>query len=443
MVAVPGCRGGSRASKEALVTVRRLLAIALIFLMTAVAWFALGSSLVIRTGEFDGALRKEVALLWGAPHVQVAPEAWVARPREVTETVVEKDGAGRDTTRQVRRSTVEWAPAPLHQTRADAALDLEHRQKGLLWYDTYTVAFRGSYVFQNPDAEPRDVRVKFSFPAEHAIYDGFTILVNGVAAPRGGDLTREVETMAVLAPNGQLTLDVAYSSRGLDDWRYALASNGVADVRDFLLTVSTNVSDVDFPAGTMSPTTRAAAGSGWALTWQFANLVTGQSIGVDLPERLNPGPLAARITFFAPVSLLFFLAVMVVLDVLSGDSLHPMNYVFISAAFFAFHLLLAYLVDQVSVHVAFVVAAAVSVALVASYLRAIGGLRARVGQAVAAQAVYLIAFSYAFFFEGYTGLAVTIGAVITLFVLMQMTARVRWSEIFSAGLTGTRARHAD
>ncbi len=72
--------------------------------------------------------------------------------REVTETVVEKDGAGRDTTRQVRRSTVDWAPAPLQQTRADAALDLEHRQKGLLWYDTYTVAFRGTYVFQNPDA---------------------------------------------------------------------------------------------------------------------------------------------------------------------------------------------------------------------------------------------------------------------------------------------------
>ena len=443
MVAMPGCRGGSRVSKEALVTVRRLLAIGLIFLTTAAAWFALGSSLVIRTGEFDGSLRKEVALLWGGPHVQVAPDAWVARAREATETVVEKDAEGRDTTRQVRRSVVDWAPAPLQQTRANAALDLEQRQKGLLWYDTYTVAFRGAYVFQNPDAEQRNMRIRFPFPAEHAIYDDFTILVNGAPATRGGDLTKEVETTAVVAPNAMLTIEVAYRSRGLDDWRYGLAKNGMADVRDFELTVVTNVANVDFPAGTMSPTARAASGNGWALTWQFRNLVTGQSIGVDLPERLNPGPLAARITFFAPVSLLFFLAVMVVLDVLSGDSLHPMNYVFISAAFFSFHLLLAYLVDQVSVHVAFVAAAAVSVGLVASYLRAVDGLRARVGQAVAAQAIYLIAFSYAFFFQGFTGLAVTIGAILTLFVLMQMTARVRWNDVFNPGLSGSRARHAD
>jgi inner membrane protein involved in colicin E2 resistance len=170
--------------------------------------------------------------------------------------------------------------------------------------------------------------------------------------------------------------------------------------------------------------------------------VTGQAIGVDLPARQNPGPLAARITFFAPVSLLFFLAVMVVLDVLSPESLHPMNYVFVSAAFFAFHLLLAYLVDHLSVHVSFALAALVSAALVASYLRAVGGMRERWWQAVAAQAVYLVAFSYAFFFEGFTGLAVTIGSVLTLFVLMQMTAKVRWADVFerrSVPAGGSRA----
>ena len=69
---------------------------------------------------------------------------------------------------------------------------------------------------------------------------------------------------------------------------------------------------------------------------------------MKLPEKLNPGPFAARVTFFAPVSLLFFLAVMVMVGTTSGTSLHPMHYWFIAAAFFAFHLLLAYLVDHVT-----------------------------------------------------------------------------------------------
>jgi hypothetical protein len=39
-------------------------------------------------------------------------------------------------------------------------------------------------------------------------------------------------------------------------------------------------------------------------------------------------------------------------------------------------------------------------------------------------------FSYAFFFEGFTGLAVTVGSIVTLFILMQATARLDWSQVF-------------
>ena len=46
-----------------------------------------------------------------------------------------------------------------------------------------------------------------------------------------------------------------------------------------------------------------------------------------------------------------------------------------------------------------------------------------------AQMVFLVLLSYAFFFEGYTGLTVTVGAVVTLFVLMQLTGRVDWAEV--------------
>ena len=216
---------------------------------------------------------------------------------------------------------------------------------------------------------------------------------------------------------------------------YSFGEDHVSQVRDFSLVMTTDFTGIDFPAGTISPGDKQRTGDGWALTWTFNNLVTGQKVGMDPPNRLNPGPLASRITFFAPVSLLFFLAVMVMLGVTSGEALHPMNYLFLAAAFFAFHLLLAYLVDHVSVHVAFAIAAATSLALVISYLRVVTGMRRALLHAGTAQLVFLVLFSYAFFFEGYTGLTVTVGAVVTLFVLMQMTAAVRWNDVFASRAT--------
>jgi inner membrane protein involved in colicin E2 resistance len=107
-----------------------------------------------------------------------------------------------------------------------------------------------------------------------------------------------------------------------------------------------------------------------------------------------------------------------------------MNYFFIAAAFFSFHLLLAYLADHVSIHAAFVTASAVSVFLVVTYLRLAVGVTFAFREAALAQLLFLVLFSYAFFFEGFTGLAITIGSIITLFVTMQMTGRIRWSEAF-------------
>jgi inner membrane protein involved in colicin E2 resistance len=94
-------------------------------------------------------------------------------------------------------------------------------------------------------------------------------------------------------------------------------------------------------------------------------------------------------------------------------------------------LLLAYLVDHMSIHVAFVISSIVSVFLVVSYLRLVVGMRFAALEAGGAQMIYLVLFSYAFFFKGYTGLAVTIGAIITLFVVMQMTGRIRWADKFA------------
>ena len=79
-------------------------------------------------------------------------------------------------------------------------------------------------------------------------------------------------------------------------------------------------------------------------------------------------------------------------------------------------------------------------ALVISYLRLVVGIRFAAVEAGIAQLIYLVLFSYAFFFKGFSGLAVTIGSILTLFVVMQMTGRIRWSEKFRQPRAGAVAQ---
>lgn len=416
-------------------TPSRLSAVAFVFVCTAVAWLVLGGSVVERTGETDQRLAKEVAALWGGRHSQAAPTAWYTQWRDVKEDVEEKDASGRSVTRTVTRKVEERVGVPLTSSRVAVGFDLDQRRKGLLWYDTYGVTFSGRYRFQAPEGIRDAVQVQLAFPSTEAIYDGFSFRVNGHEAQRVSDLSKGIVIPVAVAPGGEVLAEVSYRSRGLGEWTYAFAGEGIAQVRDFRLEMTTDFDRIDFPAGTLSPTTLVPEGEGRRLVWSFESLVTGQRIGMDPPDRLNPGPLAARITFFAPVGLLFFVTVTVILGLIRGRSLHPMHYFFISAAFFAFHLLLAYLVDHLDIHAAFAIAAAVSVFLVTSYLRLVVGLRAALLEAGLAQVVFLVLFSYAFFFEGYTGLTVTVGAVLTLFVLMQITGRVEWERVFRSAST--------
>jgi len=420
-------------SRRDRVTIYRLAAIALIVFGASIAWAILGSSVVARTGQFDRRLEQEVQMLWGEPHRQLAPKVWVQRPDVDKEVVETKEPDGRVVRRDVEKPVVRSIPVSVESTQATVDLGLEHRQRGLLWYSTYTVAFNATYRFRNPDDEVRTLRVAFPLPAKNALFDDVAFAIDGRSALQVVDAATELAAATVVPPGAVVTLDIRYKSRGLGSWTYAFADQGATQVRDFNLGLRTNFSQIDFPAGSMSPTTKTEDGRGWTLNWTFTNLISSQTIGIKLPEKLNPGPLTARITFFAPVSLLFFVAVMVVLGVTNGPSLHPMHYWFIAAAFFAFHLLLAYLVDHISVNLAFALAALVSIALVVSYLRLITGTRHALLHAGLTQLIFLVLFSYAFFFEGFTGLTITVGAIVTLFVMMQMTARVSWDEVFAAG----------
>ena len=59
-----------------------------------------------------------------------------------------------------------------------------------------------------------------------------------------------------------------------------------------------------------------------------------------------------------------------------------------------------------------------------------GGRRFAFLEIAISQFIYLVLFSYTFFFKGFTGLAITILCIATLFVVMQFTGKVDWEAIF-------------
>ena len=91
---------------------------------------------------------------------------------------------------------------------------------------------------------------------------------------------------------------------------------------------------------------------------------------------------------------------------------------------------MAYLVDLISIHMAFTICSAVSLFLVISYMRLIVGTKKAIFQIGLAQLIYLVLFSYTFFFVGYTGLSITILCICTLFVVMQATGKIDWDKVF-------------
>jgi inner membrane protein involved in colicin E2 resistance len=422
--------------RKGIPVIKRILAIAVIFLATTVAWCILGSTIFLRTESTTSSLSGRVASTWGDTQEQTQPD--VHYLIEHTETVTSEE-KGKKITQQ--QNTLTRRPVALDSSKIRADFHVDYRQKGLLWFSTYVVAFQGEHTFRNPTASDQVFEFRLLLPAQKAVYDGLALYLDGKQLPltfRGA----AVSAKAVIPAGASGVLKATYRSQGQKSWRYRLGepsagsaiphrATDVAEVNDFHMTVGTDFRGFDFPDNTLSPTTKQRTGKGWELRWDYQNLVSGFDIALVMPEKLQPGPLAGEISYFAPVSLFFFFFLVFILSTLRGIDLHPMNYFFLACAFFSFHLLLAYLADHISIHWAFAISSAVSMLLVVTYLRLVVNLRFALWDAGLAQLVYLVLFSYAFFFQGFTGLAITIGAVLSLLVVMQMTGRIHWEEKFA------------
>lgn len=403
---------------------KRIGALAFIFVCTSVAWIILGGVTTSRTAEQDSKLKNAVGQLWGTVQKQYAPYVFY-------QTREEKQVTTYTGNEKIVENKVETTDHPINLTSSDVSVDLklEHRRKGLLWYSTYKVGFRSSYKVVNTTDQTRDILFEYYFPTTEGVYDNFSFKIDNVETKGIKPENGKIQYSNLMKPGESHEVAISYESQGMDEWWYVFGSS-VSHIENFNLAMATDFKKIDFPENSISPTEKVASGQGWKLNWNYRDLISGIQIGMKMPQKVNPGPFVSRVTFFAPVSLFLFLFLMFIIVTLGQIKVHPMNFFFICAAFFTFHLLLAYLADHVDINLALIISSVVSIFLVISYMRLVTGTRFAFLQTGISQAVYLVLFSYTFFLEGYTGLAITILCIITLFIVMQMTGKIDWEKQF-------------
>lgn len=389
-------------------SIKHIIAIVVIFMAGVFGWVVLGTAAGMRAYQMSDSLSYEVRNLWGEAVTQHAPSFKYHEP-----------GTGKAITVMPEANTV------------NADLELEQRKKGVFWYPLYQVAFSGEYRIFNRSKVAQTFRMHFAFPSERATYDDFGLWLDGKSQEVDIDTRQGLRELLEMPAESSRVVKIAYTTRGTHEWRYDLSAQG--RVRNLDMTVQVNTDNIDFTVGSLSPMEKKYLDDGrYQLRWQAKDLITRQNVGVEMPEKLNPGPLASRIAFFAPVCLLFFFVLITALGILRSVVIHPMHYLFVTGGFFAFHLLFAYLVDIINVHIAFGLSSITSIALVVLYLKAALAERFPWKAAFAGQVGYLILFSYSFFIDGMTGLTVTIGSIATLAVLMVLTVKTDWSKVFAA-----------
>jgi len=408
----------------------RIFAVLVILIFTTIAWSILGTNMGFRTDRAAEQLTEDVVELWGRPLQQGPPSmALVWEEEELMEQEIYDSTLRRNFKEKklVKTPHQETLLPASSDVRADIRLD--PRRRGLLWFALYDVDFHAEYAFINHTERAENAEIRFEFPTKDGVYDNFRVLVDGkdvaAAIGSGGPLARLAVT-----PGQEVKIVVGYRSRGLNSWSYQ-PNQGVGVVENLHIDLTTDFDAIDYPPGTLSPTEKQQTDAGWNLTWEFQRLVTGAGMGMLMPQRIQPGELAEKLAFSAPVSLALFFLMLAVLSLRQNLPLHPMHYAFIAAGFFAFPLLFAYLADHLSVKLAFAIASATSLALVVSYMRLVVSNKFAFGPITIAQGFYQVGFALAHFWQGFTGLTVTVLGIMTLFVIMQLTAKQDWNKTFT------------
>jgi inner membrane protein len=172
---------------------------------------------------------------------------------------------------------------------------------------------------------------------------------------------------------------------------------------------------------------------------QLAQPAANASFGVALVQPVDLYVQTDRATKYAALFIVMTFVIAFLWEIMGAVLVHPIQYLFVGFALCVFYLLLLSLAEHVGFDVAYVLATAATVLLLAWYWSwVLSGRR----QGLVMGVVLTMLYGYLYLLlrlEDYALLAGSVGVFVMLAVVMFLTRRVNWFELKLGGATGSKA----
>ncbi len=151
-----------------------------------------------------------------------------------------------------------------------------------------------------------------------------------------------------LEPKEEVTVEIAYDSRGLEHLRYIpKRMTPTAHYRVAMTLKGFWDAKMDYPIGSMPAreTLQEMTGDAYTLHWALDNALTSYDIGIKLPEARQPNYHVAHLLQEAPLGLLMLLVLLIVPRMIRGRAVAVSVVLILAVAYYLFYTFMGRLAD--------------------------------------------------------------------------------------------------
>ncbi|HCL58121.1 MAG TPA: hypothetical protein DHW82_14095 [Spirochaetia bacterium] len=403
-----------------MIKILKYLVIGLFIVIFSVASVVIGYRISSRHSESYSRSLKSVNEIWGGEIYQEAPFFGYLE-KETREILNPK-------TNKYETLIVNTYPEMGFESqditiKADSSI----RQKGFLKFPGFKLVFKAQFQLKNFKNIEKDFRFILKLPGNAGNLTGVNVLCDGKKYEEDSNFADGIEWNGKLKPQQMKIFEIEYTAQGTSKIIYTLAQKSL-EIKNFHAVLETDYADIRIPDKAMLPLTQDSMSGKSRIEWKAENLISGQNLALEFHIKENHGELAAKLFFYAPLSLILFIGLLILMSVGKEVELHIMHYLFFIIGFFIFYLLNSYLLTFLPVIGAIFTSLAVSSGIVIYYSILLKKGKELIQAVILSLALFQWLFSGAFFAEEYTGLFITLGSIGAFILLIKKTASVKWNK---------------